>query len=516
MASTNSQFETRPGYLEDWLDTLPYADFKESSQLMLDALKFTNQQKLKPNTRLELISLYFRPYEFLLETKVQQNSQSGLHNLNKHISQIERIKDIAGEMAYGCRLAINESLTKKTRWLHSKPPVNGIFMAIRLLSQVLIMSYQLYAPLPKRIWHELNDLYASAERLAILQESTRYPGKDEDLECTILNAYKQIAATSLVDPHHLPESSIWEIFEQAGQWANDIEIVKYHNTESPAGFFVLQLQEDKAPFNKVRFQEETIDDSLRLLDCRELARHIQKFSESLRLGQPIGDELCFSHKHAAILLQHLNKAWGLPPQRYLPRQSRKGEVQITSGINSAFHHINGDVRDKVTNSEPDMDSIDLNEASQFASNRKQDFTADNWEFINAGPGGFSVYKGDTPNNVIRVGDLVAMLLDDNLSYWQLGVVRWLMVQKSREHKIGIQFISKSAKAVSVKAVGSNSMQKAFFLEMPGSAQGHALLMDKGFYFQGRDLEILGLENPRQVHANKLLESTVAFEQFSIH
>ena len=54
-SATGEQIETRPLYVEEWLDSLPYIDFKKTSQLLYEATKATNAQVLKPEVRLELV-----------------------------------------------------------------------------------------------------------------------------------------------------------------------------------------------------------------------------------------------------------------------------------------------------------------------------------------------------------------------------------------------------------------------------------------------------------------------------
>ena len=59
-----SEIETRPIYIEEWLDSLPYIDFIKTSSLLNKALVATNKMEIKGSTRLELIELYNRPYQY--------------------------------------------------------------------------------------------------------------------------------------------------------------------------------------------------------------------------------------------------------------------------------------------------------------------------------------------------------------------------------------------------------------------------------------------------------------------
>ena len=41
------EIETRPLYVEEWLDSLPYIDFNKTSTLLYDALVATNKATIK-------------------------------------------------------------------------------------------------------------------------------------------------------------------------------------------------------------------------------------------------------------------------------------------------------------------------------------------------------------------------------------------------------------------------------------------------------------------------------------
>ena len=73
----NNEIETRPMYVEEWLDSLPYIDFVSTSQLMHESLKATNKVQMKPGQRMELVTLYNRPYQYYVDS--QGGHPSGSH-----------------------------------------------------------------------------------------------------------------------------------------------------------------------------------------------------------------------------------------------------------------------------------------------------------------------------------------------------------------------------------------------------------------------------------------------------
>jgi hypothetical protein len=90
--SAGEQIETRPMYVEEWLDSLPYADFKITSQLLYNAIKATNGQQLKPSIRLELVELYNRPYQYYIDSQIKAGAQHTLQSINTVQAQIKILK----------------------------------------------------------------------------------------------------------------------------------------------------------------------------------------------------------------------------------------------------------------------------------------------------------------------------------------------------------------------------------------------------------------------------------------
>ena len=81
-SSTGEQIETRPLYIEEWLDSLPYVDIKKTSQLLFEATRATNEQKsLNSSVRLELVELYNRPYQYYIDSQIKAGAQHTLQSI---------------------------------------------------------------------------------------------------------------------------------------------------------------------------------------------------------------------------------------------------------------------------------------------------------------------------------------------------------------------------------------------------------------------------------------------------
>jgi len=199
------EIETRPMYVVEWLDSLPYIDFQNTSRLMREAIDATNQVSMKFPQRLELISLYNRPYQYYLDSQIRAGAHHTLQSIQTMQDQLENMKHLAVGLARGSRRAVDEALSHKSLWGQNKFPLQAILMAMNYISHALIFSFLEYAPIPKNVWHELNFLYQFAE--GINQHKTPikpFSISKKVVPVSIEHAYKQIVLASLADPNHLP------------------------------------------------------------------------------------------------------------------------------------------------------------------------------------------------------------------------------------------------------------------------------------------------------------------------
>lgn len=524
--SSGAQIETRPLHVEEWLDSLPYVDFQKTSQLLFEASKATNQQDLKPSVRLELATLYNRPYQYYLESQIKTGARHTLQSIETMQSQINILKHIAVNLSYACKLAVQETLINKTMWRHSKPPLPAMLMSLNYLSHALIFSFLEYSPVPKNVWAELNYIYDFAEGLG--QENTSIvplggnPKKDTT---SIEDAYKRIAMASLVDPHHLPFGAIWEIFEQLKSWSEYTQIKVFGKPDDPTGFFVIDLESDLRPTAYANFKAKSIHKKHRLIDAGALGSLIKKHLDQLESGQRLDANVQLSGYFAKSILSQMSQSWGLPPKRYSPRQAQTGQVNLASGLDSIYFHLN-DEQEFISPVMPDSDNmIDEydNYLDQTDATSTADYETEQWKLVDQGPGGFAVTKQGKPKNMIRVGDLVGISHAANGSVppssWAIGVIRWLMISQKNIHKIGIQTIAVDVFAAAVRATSGGAQdsqfRRAFIAAETMDSGVNSIITSKGLFTNARELEINYQNEIFRVYADSLTESSISFEHFVV-
>jgi cyclic-di-GMP-binding protein len=512
-SAQGSEIETRPLYIEEWLDSLPYIDFKKTSALLYDALVATNKTEIKSSTRIELIELYNRPYQYYVESQIKAGAQHTLQTIDAMQDQVSQMKKIAVALSFSCKLAFDTALNKKTLWKKTKPPVEAMLMSMNYLSHALVFSFLEYAPIPKNVWQQLNFIYDFAESIGCHKKTYAIPGENnENKNTTIEHTYKRIIMASLVDPHHLPFGAIWEIYAQLDNWVDHTQILPMQSVANATGYFVFDLKTDNKPMPLAKYNQEQSNDTMRLLDSTPLAHHIQKQIDLLQKGQQIDKSIILSPFYAKTLLAHTLKAWGLPPKRYFPRKAKSGQLNIVTGVSAIYYFLNDGNAFKNINS-VENDEIDIYE-SQLETPSQVNYIPENWRVVDEGSGGYAIIKDDKPKKAIRVGDLTGINIDDN--NWSIAVVRWLMVSKGI-HKVGLQIISETAKPIAIRACnGSKSdreLKPAFLTNSNNGSKQMSIIAEKGLYVAEREMEIMVGDKQKLIIADSLNESSISYEVF---
>jgi hypothetical protein len=508
--------ETRPLYVEEWLDSLPYVDFKLTSRLLYEATKATNETALDAKTRLELAEIYNRPYRYYVDSQVRAGAQHTLQSIETMQGQIEVLKMIAVNLGRACRMAADEALRKPTLWGQKKPPLREYLCCLHYLSHALVFSYLEYAPTPKGVWRELHGAYQYAANLKQQGVALVPPGGNAKTDSiSIENAYKRIVMTSMVDPHHLPFGAVWEIFEQLGSWAQHVEIAAFRAIDRPGGWFVSHLAGDDRPVHYLKFDRKTATNQHVLLDAGALGGLIEQEQDRLDAGKGLSDKLKLSPYFARTVLAQLLRSWGLPPNRSVQRTRAEGSVQVAAGLNSIYFHVNGKQEFRPAPIEQDNEEV---EETTPAPSSAQNYDVDQWDLVDEAPGGMAIMRVSKPGRPARVGELLAISRAGAAGPWQIGTVRWLMMSpKNNMYRIGVQFLAKTVRPVEVRATtGSREdirFRRGLMIKEAGGDGRSKLITERGLFAKARQLELRSTEESRRMVAESILEAAAGFEYF---
>jgi cyclic-di-GMP-binding protein len=517
-----AEVETRPMYVEEWLDSLPYIDFQNTIVVLYKALQASNKVAMKSGQRMELVTLYHRPYQYYLDTQIRSGAQHTLQTIETMQTQLSGMIQLAMELARASRLAVDETLGHKSLWGQNKYPVQAMLMAMTYLSHVLIFNFLEYAPTPPKIWKELNFIYQFTENMNQHRAQVKLVGSSKKNNIsTIELTFKRIIMISLADPYHLPFGAIWEIFEQLAGWADHVDIKPFRKVDDPNGIFVINIDRDTSPLPYSKFNVAIATENHRLVDTGKLQKIIKQHLDKLESkGKPDAD-LVFSEYYADYMLRIINKAWGLPPKRYHQRTAKSGQLNIAHGLNSIYFHLNREQDFKQMSDDQQQDEI-IAGADNTVSTITNRYRKETWSLVDASSGGFAVTRDDKPGNAIQVGDLIGLSLDEkNMPHetFRIGILRWLLVRQNKVYKAGIQVLNQQIYAGGVRAREGNQIEReyrrAVLTGNPVKQSELCIITHKGLYLPNRDLEIIYKDKKYSAQIIDMEESTSCFDHFNI-
>ena len=517
-----TEVDTRPLYVEEWLDSLPYIDFRNTSVVLFRALQASNMTAMKANQRMELVTLYHRPYQYYLETQIRSGAQHTLQTIETMQAQLGGMKQLAVELARASRLAVDEALSHKSLWGQNKYPVQAMLMALTYLSHVLILNFLEYAPTPKNIWKEINFIYQFTENVNQHRVQIKTVGNSKkNIISTIEHAFKRSIMISLADPYHLPFGAIWEIFEQLESWATHVEINPFRQVDDPDGIFVINIDADNNPLPYIKFNMANATGHHRLVDTGKLQKIIEQYLDDPGKNNKPDKELVFSEYYADYMLRIIHKAWGLPPKRYHQRKSKSGQLNLAHGLNSIYFYLNSEQDFKHPVEDKQEDEI-IDDQEHTIGTTTIRYSKETWSLVDASGGGFAVTRDDKPGNIIQVGDLIGLSLDEKnlpIETFRIGILRWLLVRQGKVYKIGIQLLNQQIHAGGIRArEGSRidcEFRRAVLTGNPVKQSELCIITNKGLYRPDREIDIIYKDRKFNARITDMVESTSCFDHFNI-
>lgn len=518
-----TEAETRPMYVEEWLDSLPYIDFQNTIVVLHKALLASNKVAMKAGQRMELVTLYHRPYQYYLDTQIRSGAQHTLQTIETMQTQLGGMKQVAVELARASRLAVDEALSHKSLWGQNKYPVQAMLMALTYLSHVLILNFLEYAPTPQKIWKEINFIYQFTENVNQHRAQVKPVGNNKKKHIsTIEHAFKRSIMISLADPYHLPFGAIWEIFEQLGSWAEHVELKPFLKVDDPDGIFVININTDNSPLPYTKFNLANATEHHRLVDTGKLQKIIQQQLDKLGNGDKPDEGLAFSEYYADYMLRIIHKAWGLPPKRYHQRKTRTGQLNLAHGLNSIYFYLNHEQDFEQLPDDGQEDEIIAGEEHHTPGATVNSYQKETWNLVDASGGGFAVMRDNKPGNAIQVGDLIGLSLDEkNLPQesFRIGILRWLLVRQGNIYKTGIQLLNQPIFAGGVRASEGNRVEREFrravLTGSPVKQSELCIITNKGLYRPDRDIDIFYKDRKYAARITEMVESTSCFDHFNI-
>jgi len=457
-----------------WLKTLPVANVKRTSQIILQQLKTLNQSRYPYSERSQLLD-ELRPTIRQLLLSLKQP----LHRAQFPLSQentvtADLIQSLLAEMAQGYKLITSELMEKKSRKENDKLLLReSIYLSVQYLARSIVESYLVYAAPQYDIWRELHQLYRYAEYENIQNEliDDPYPDYTLPIHYSIDLVYKRIVLLSLSAPYHLMQNEAEDIYYLVSAWTSvcDItELEKKHISNQYGVDFATDMSPRFIPEN---LEWEPVDG--RIIDLSEVKARLNNHTTKILRSNVDNDNFIEEESPRSLkerqqrdMLLRLTDAWNSKLTRGQHREDRGAKLRMALGLNACHFYCSNK-----TAFTPQMDELRLispaenKQTTVFANiyrealhkdrlHKKTTYPISPWQQHNISRTGIAIScDGSCEGMNIKVGEIVSYLFESKTGlHWKIGIIRWLHINTDNNLDMGIMNLSHSAVPIAVKAV----------------------------------------------------------------
>ncbi len=464
-----------------WVRALPMTRISFVSSVLYKALPEIGRLKTTPQVRLDMLEA--------LRPAVQQAIQ-GLtpQFLNQPLILPETARKTA-TVAQALQKHMSNAYLVCVRELSQSPKGDSdvlqaqkalaLHRAMTGLSLLLLRSYQLYTPVPTRLWLEIHTLYQLAEQWQAHRQPVTEPLPNHQKTNTVERCYQRLLLLASARPNQLRQIEVSSAYDALEQLAPLARMVAYDPAQED-NLFAVVLDSDSAPLYKSRLPE-TPGGVIRELDTGPVVSALDEAREAMS-AQAAGNRDAFGL--TLTLNEHLSHSWHLLAQRSFERRANGGQMNVAIGLSNAHFQLAGGQpfrlfmnqathvhRDEeglfggrlptAATAEPDpwgaaFDAggsrlagdhlATFNIENNIRQRQQQDYRGEHPTFqvpiVDTSLGGYCLEWREQVPSQLKAGELLG-LQEAGRMKWSLGVVRW--VQRSRDATLfGVQTIAPQA------------------------------------------------------------------------
>lgn len=519
----NPNVETRPNKLAQWVEDLPYANPLKVEAEIFESLYQLNRYPDPIPKRTELMVCYRKAYDKLFKAVRKEYMRKDFRTVHHGKLELANLLlKVTVEMAYGYKLVINECLENVQQG--KKEPHLGlaIYFVMKALTQELMLEYAEFIPDSKKAWREIFQLYTLAEEHD-LQRELMEEGS------TIELLFKRILLVIMVDPYHLHRGEIWSCYDYLARWA---QLSKFEHLEPMPqkldAHFLVDFQSVHPP-KPLKADAELIAGRHHIFNtlhlCETVHKHLRQVEKDSKVVPEATEKL--TSIQAIQMFRHMLLAWHVQPERRSPREEKYGTHMVASGLSAAKHYLEIDaiVHEKAVNpfaidEEEPGGSLTLEGVEGIKSAPKSGrYHVYEWRIFNISASGVGLIVNAPVPKEVQVGQLLVTQVQrkETRANCSVGIVRRMIQRDPETMEVGVQFITGTITPVALRPQVFGSEIPAEFqsgLLVESSKTPSTILAPYGM-FRPRQEYVVDLgKQVLRVFANKLLESTPAFDRFT--
>jgi hypothetical protein len=475
----------QPSEVERQLALLRQQPEADASRNLLDLITAMNRARLPSEARaasLEKIVPVLRQHCARLRNSWRQAAEG-----DETAGQSLRLAlDLAHEAGYGYKHLLLDSAPRRFGLWAGKPDAALVRATLHTLSEILMLAYESYQPVPAGLWQEIHQLYRYAREHHLLQTT----GDDGH---TVEWEYKRCLLQAIADPYHLERGDLVWLIPYLLRHADRVELGQQDGEADRPSLFRIRLDSDKPPLHRV---EASAGDGRGLelvLDVQALPATIRRDLTRLKMGEaPTRLGLppdASSGRHYRVLGRIYTTWEGRRQRKFARRESPNVEFEVLTGVATVHDGMSSSAGDEKISICTPIDDSPLGISMQTKSGR-------------------------TPASV---GELVATR-ERGHADWTVGVVRWVKGEDPGRAQFGVQLMAPGALPVSLNLAsdrGGRRTHPALLLQSGDPQQPALLVAQPGLYREERRYEITNLDQVQLVRAGRAREQTGHFDLFEI-
>ena len=475
--------------MEEWVESLPFADPLRVLRALFDRIGGINHAPIKPALRAELLELALQPYAQMVVRHASLNAHSSVSAFERYRDEANAARQVANRLALGYKLVLTEAIDRRSMFSGQKLPRLAAQRAVQCLSYVLMHAYHEYLPQVPNVWPELHELHQYACEQKFADAPSVVVADREELGASVEANYARIALLSACDPLRLAYGQIWPLFEWLGKAGPVLRVSSPSTVTLHAPMLVVSYDQTGKPRRAAEFVRG-LPEGAYLINPVPVAR--------LLVGLDAPD--------SAKLRTKIAKALEQPRRRVDNRAAIEGRVHVVTGLASVHHFAGGGSTKRQVNEDTiDIDDFDPEDTLPVSHM----YTSDSWHLANSSQRGVCLTRDRRSVSTPMIGDLVGLQSAEQSGQWAIGIVRWLAIDKTGSHSLGIELLSSNARPVNLRAESSH--HKPALVLASANAELIRVVVPRGAAAPNEPLHIQFDGHDVTLHAQNVVESSDTIE-----
>ena len=392
--------ETRPARVQPWLEETLKREPVDAASTIGDALAATNRVALSETLRMELAERYYAT-ALSLWPHLERHFTRAQHPLTGNaLAAAKAALTLSTELATAYKHLLAHEADKRSILSSNRMLVALIHRCLQCTNRVLINSYQSYAPVPARTWHDAHAIYV----FALGKNLQMTPVASDSAEATPERYYVQALLLALANPYGFMPGQLGHVVQylQAhAHWARITDVAPVHRLAKAVA--IVPVGHDFPPF--AANKGANVNGGKLFLLTFDLAFQIQEQLRALEGGGPAPGYVGNASKTDYVtLLKRLLRQWAIPPARQFNRLPSRARVVMCAGLSAVWQYSRG-TRPELPGAAPGLPAMST------------------CQVINHTPAGYALRQVDMAHAALRIGDLIALRVEGRNAL-QVAMVRW--------------------------------------------------------------------------------------------